>query len=455
MSFLPPNEQNQQAPQGQTTPNPMGAGAPPPAAGGSAGAGQAKGSATGTPTQFGSSASKLGDYLSTNAPQIQNQAQGVANGLNQQFGQVGTDINNDTGQFGQQVQAGYNAANPDVVNQALANPTQFASNPNNVSAFQGQLNDTYKGPQNFESTTPYGNIQNEVNTAVQNGGLMGTQAGLQSYFQNQYNQNGGGGNNNTQAISTLDSLLLGNNPTLQNAVGQFKQLPGQFQTATATADQGVTQAQQNAANIAAQTQGQFNPFVQNFGTGLTNAANTAEQGRTAYNTALNNYYNQLTPVDQQVQGWLGQLPGNSGAATPDIFANAINQNQLVTNPITTQNYSTPQQYAEAAALQQLAGQNNPITLPINASTANMAGTAPTVGSMANVPTLNTLINQDWNPLSNAFQQANQYGNQNGQGADFRTSPNSFGGVGIQGEAYNNLMQYLNNLGNQPSSQGRV
>lgn len=453
MSFLPPNEQNQQAPQGQTTPNPMGVGAPPPTGGGSAGTGQAKGSITGTPTQFGSSASKLGDYLSANAPQIQNQAQGVAQGLNNQYQQVGTDINAATNQFGQQVQGGYAAQNQDVVNQALANPTQFASNPNNVSAFQGQLNDTYSGPQNFESTTPYSNIQNEVNTAVQNGGLLGTQAGLKSYFQNQYNQNGGG-NNNTQAISTLDSLLLGNNPTLSQAVNQFKTLPQQFQTATNTANQGVTQAQQNAANIASQTQGQFNPFVQNFGNQLTQNATQAETGRTAYNQALNNYYNQLTPVEQQVQGWLGQLPGNTGAATPDIFANAINQNQLVTNPITAQNYSTPEQYAEAAALQQLAGQNNPVNLPIGASTANLAGTAPQVGAMNNVPNLNTLIGQDWNPLSQAFQQANNWANQNGQGADFRTSPNGFGGVGIQGAAFNNLMQYLNNLSNQPSSQGR-
>ena len=130
MSFLPINEQNQMSPQGQTTNAPTSQGNVPAQTGGSAGAGAgggaAKGSMTGTPTQFGSSASKLGDYLSANAPQIQNTASNIAGGLNTQYGQVGTDINNATSQFGNQVNAGYNAANPDLTSQALANPIQFA-----------------------------------------------------------------------------------------------------------------------------------------------------------------------------------------------------------------------------------------------------------------------------------------------------------------------------------------
>jgi len=451
MSFLPINEQNQMAPQGQTTNAPTSQGNVPAQTGGSAGAGAgggaAKGSMTGTPTQFGSSASKLGDYLSANAPQIQNTASNIAGGLNTQYGQVGTDINNATSQFGNQVNAGYNAANPDLTSQALANPTQFAATPNNVSAFQGQLNDTYTGPQNFESTTPYSNIQNEVNTAVQNGGLLGTQAGLQNYFQQQYNANGGG-NNNTQASSTLDALLLGNNPTLQRAVGQFQQLPGQFNQNVATADALVPQAQQNAANIAAQTQGQFNTGVQNFGNQLTQNAAQAEAQRTAYNNELNNYYNNITPVEQQVEGWLGQLPGNVGANVPNVFGQAISQNPLITNAITAQNYATPQQYAEAAALQQLAGTNNPITLPINASTANLAGTAPSVPQNPQLSSISTLLGSTpqgyYAQLGNAFQNSMNWLN-NG----FNSTPsNTEAQAPVQQAAWNNLAQYLVNLENQ-------
>ncbi len=111
MAFLPQDEQNQNAPQGQTTNNPQngGAGLPPQGAGGSVGAatgGAKAGSspATGTSTQFGSSASKLGDYLSANAPQIQNQANNIVGGLNNQYGQVNQDITNAANQFQSQVQ---------------------------------------------------------------------------------------------------------------------------------------------------------------------------------------------------------------------------------------------------------------------------------------------------------------------------------------------------------------
>ena len=158
MAFLPPEEQNNQAPSGQTSPNPMGM-APPPSAGGSVGAGGTAPKAgaapsSGTPTQFGSSASKLGDYLSANAPQIQGQAQNVAGSLNNAYQQVGTDINNTGSQFGQQVQQGYTAGNQDLVNQAAGNTQQFVKDPNNVSGFQAQYNDAYTGPQSIESTTP-------------------------------------------------------------------------------------------------------------------------------------------------------------------------------------------------------------------------------------------------------------------------------------------------------------
>ena len=188
MAFLPPEQQNNQAPQGTTSTNPQQmAGMPPPQSGGSTGAGAGASKAgsspsTGSPTQFGSSASKLGDYLSANAPQIQNQANNVVSGLNQQYGQVQGDISNAANQFGQQVQQGYAAPNQALVNQAASNPTQFASDPNNVKAFQSQYNNSYSGPTSYESTTPYGNIQGEVNNAVQNAGLLNTQAGLQNYL---------------------------------------------------------------------------------------------------------------------------------------------------------------------------------------------------------------------------------------------------------------------------------
>lgn len=400
MAFLPPEQQNQYAPQGQTSNTPGGmAGTPPPQAGGSSGSGtgaqKAGGTpAGGTPTQFGSSASKLGDYLSANAPQIQGQANTITGNLNNQFQQIGTDINNATNQFGQAVQGGYAAPNQDIVNQAVANPTQFVSDPNNVKAFQAQYNNAYTGPQNFESTTPYGNIQNEVNTAVQNAGLLNSQAGLQSYL----GQNSGG--NQTRASNTLDTLLLQGNPAakqqIQQAAEQFKGLTNTLGTATAGANQGVTAAQQAAQNAQQYAKQQYGGAVTGFNTNLQNELNAASQGNTSYNQQIDALRSQLQ------SGNLSNVPGVSSSLssflankvnpwfsqygqgyTPSYnFVNALPSN---INPQLPQlgQVASVQDYSTLAALNKLG--NSPITSPLSMDTAAQAGTykGPQLGDVNN------------------------------------------------------------------------
>ena len=137
---IPQNEQNQFAPTGQTTPNPMSQ--LPPQAGGSVGQGGSGGTApgTGTPTQFGSNASKLSDYLTANADQVQGMGNQVAGQLGQNFNQVQGDVNAAGQGFQQAVSGGYTPYNADIVNQATSDPTQFVQNADNVTAFQKQLN---------------------------------------------------------------------------------------------------------------------------------------------------------------------------------------------------------------------------------------------------------------------------------------------------------------------------
>ncbi len=372
MSFLPINEENQTAPTGQTTNAPEGE--MPPQVGGSVGGGTAgggaKGSATGTPTQFGSSASKLGDYLSSNAPQIGQQANKVAGGLNEQYNTLNQGINNVSNQFGQQVQGGYAAPDQNIVNQAFSNPTQFTQTPGNVQAFQGQYNNQYTGPQNVESFNPYSNIQGQVSNAVQQGNLLGSQAGLQSYLQ-------GKGKNPTTASSTLDALLLRGNPeaqsTIQNAAKQFGGLTGQLEQAKTAGNQQVEQAKTAANQSKDAAQSAANQYVQNFGNQINQGAQTAEQQRQAYNNSQLQNYNTLTPIQQYLQAF----QGGTGLNFENPLTPYLNQTP-VTNPITAQNYATPEQYQQAASLQQLLGGN--AQLPIGADTANLAGTAPNVSN---------------------------------------------------------------------------
>lgn len=380
MAFLPPEQQNQQTPQGQTA-----AGVPPPQSGGSTGGGTTTsktGSATGTPTQFGSSASKLGDYLTANAPQIQNQANQVTSNLNNQYGQVSGDITNAANQFGQSVTAGYTAPNQSLVDQAAANPTGFASNPGNVSGFQAQYNDTYSGPTSYESSQPYGTIQGEVNQAVQNAGMLNNTSGLQNYFA----QNAGP--NATQASNTLDTLLLQGNPQaqqqIQQAAGQFGNLKNQFGQSTATADQSVQAAQQAAQQAQQYAQGAIKPVTEQFGNAVNQNFNTAQTAATNYNTAQQQAYNQLTPIQQ----WLSAFQGNSGV---NIGTNPLTPylNQTPINAPTLANASTPEQYQEAAALQQLLGQG--YQSPLDQANASQAGTFKTPAN--NQYNLNNLIQQ--------------------------------------------------------------
>lgn len=394
MAFLPPEQQNQYAPQGQTSSNTQQqgmAGTPPPQVGGSSGSGtgasKAGGTpASGTPTQFGSSASKLGDYLSANAPQIQNQANTISNQLNNQFQQVGTDINNAGNQFGQQVQGGYAAPNQDVVNQALSNPTQFSSDPNNVKAFQAQYNNQYTGPQNFESTSPYGNIQSEVNKAVQNAGMIGSQSGLSSYLA------GNGSGNQTRASNTLDTLLLQGNPgakqQIQTAADQFKGLTDQFGNAVNTANQGVTAAQQAAQQSKQYAQQQAGTATNNFNSQLQDALKNAQTQTNAYNQAIPGFQSGLEALNQGVNNWNNfnytswdpnfgfktDSMGNptTGVTVPQMM-NAPTQNQV----------ATPEQLAQQQAFNTLLGNNNLNAIdPTQSVGGYQAQTAPSLTPIA-------------------------------------------------------------------------
>lgn len=372
MSFLPLNQQENQpagiAPVSGGVPV---ADTPPdtPSSGGSAGSeasgGGAKSSAGGTPTQFGSSASKLGDYLKANAPQVGQQAQSVAGKFNTQYGQLQQGIQNAANQFGQQVQGGYAASNPTAVNQAIANPTQFAMNPESIKAFQGQYNNQYTGPQNFVGTQGYGDIQGQVQGAQQQANLLGTQAGLQSYLQ-------GRGKNPTPASSTLDALLLRGNPgaqkTIQDAASQFGGLTSQLGSATGSANKSVSDAQKAAEESRAYARGQFDPYAQGFGNQIQTNAQQAQNALNVYNQNITNQRGPLNTLQNLLSGY----QASSGQTTPDFLSQYFAQ-QPVANNITNATIATPEQYAQAAALSQLSG--NTWQSPLDQAMLNQAGTA--------------------------------------------------------------------------------
>lgn len=407
MAFLPPEEENKNAPEGTTSNNP-GGDEPPDTAGGSAGdsggaapkAGAAPSS--GTPTQFGSSSSKLGDYLTANAPQIGQQANTISQGLNNQYGQIQGDINQGLTNFGQQVQQGYTAPNQAVVNQAIKDPTKFVQDPNNVSQFQAQYNNQYKGPGSYSETTPYSNVQNEVNNAVQGAKSLGTQGGLQNYFAST-------NKNPTAASNTLDSLLIQGNPDaqkqVQTAASQFNNLGGQLGQTQTQADAQVKAAQEAAKSSNQYAHDQYGNAVTGFNTNLQNELNTALKGNTDYNTQIQNLRSQLQGGDlsnapgvsqglkdflaNQLNPWMSQYgQGNKSAYN---FVDALPSN---VNPQLPQLGSVANQndYATMAALGHLGGA--PIESPLSAYDPTQAGTyqTPTIGNLDNQKVAQDLLN---------------------------------------------------------------
>jgi hypothetical protein len=394
MSYLPPDQTNQNAPQGQTTnaPNQM----PPQQTGGSVGAGTGATKAgaapnTGTPAQFGSSASKLGDYLTANAPQITQQANNIAGGLNNQYGQVNADVTSAANNFDQSVQSGYTAPNSALVDQAAANPTSFvSSSPNNVSQVQSQYNDAYTGPTSYESTTPYQSIQNEVSNAVTNAGTLGTQTGLQNYLQTLEQ-------NPTNAESTLDTLLVNGNPqanqTVQNAANQFQNLTPQFQNSVATGDANVAAAQAAAQQAAQYAQGALSSDATNLSntlnadlTNATNVYNTQQANNNASQAALSNG-DTLTSAQAaalgmdpaaytKLQNETNLYDTTYGSYPIGSLAQYLTTGTMGTVGVPTlANTASAQDYATAAALSQLEG--SAYQDPLSANNIAQAGTANT------------------------------------------------------------------------------
>lgn len=397
---IPENEANVFGRKEPTTPNPI-----PPQTGGSigggtAGAGTGTAPGMGTSTQFGSNAAKLSDYLTANKPQVEQFGQQVAGNLNQGYQSALGGINQGIQGFNEQVAQGYQPYNQEIVNQAATNPSEFVKNPQNVSQFQNWYQGTYTGPQNFEGTGFYGDINNQVNKAVENANLVNSPSGLNTYLGNQ------GYNDTTEGMRTLDAALLTGNPgaitAIKNAAQQYQNLTPYLQNQTTALNQNVAdiknQAQQNATNLQNQFTGQggiIPTYQENLQNKVINAQNKAQTDRDAAMDIIRNL--QSGNVDPNLLSIIG--------ITQPELNTLINENQVLTkynqliDPVTgqpyypgplditgyatqntpqalinTSNVSTPQDYANYAALQQLTGVDLSGTL--NPANISQAGTAP-------------------------------------------------------------------------------
>ncbi len=341
-------------------PGTPGAGTQPPmtSAGPGAGPTGAKGAPTGAATNTAAAQpfTNLNAYLTANAPQVQNQANTIAGNLTSQYGQTQNDINAGTSAFNQQVAGGYAAPNAQVVQQAAADPTNFAQTPSNVAAFQGQLNDQYTGPANFEGTSGYAGLNKEVNSNVANANQLNTIPGIQTFLQ-------GTEKNPTQGENTLDAVLLNQSPNaikqVQAAAAPFSQLPDYLSGNVTAADQGVTNAQAQAKQAAQFANSTFlgpGGVAPTFQNALTNAVPAAQAQQNAYNSTVAQNASALNPMNTA----LNSFEERSGVTGLDNPLSAYLNQKALTGAPSLATVATSPQYAEDAALAKLLGtQYNP------------------------------------------------------------------------------------------------
>lgn len=376
---IPKEEENQFALNQQTTPNPI-----PPQGSGSTGTAGANRAAPGmaTSTQFGSNAANLSDYLKANEGQVGEYGQRVANDLSDRYNQTMGSIDQGYGNFGQQIQGQYAPPQQNELKSAIDNPADFVKDSGNVDKFKSWSNPQYNGPQSFEDSSVYSDINDKVNRAVQDAGLTKTQSGLGTYLNNYF-----GANNNTEGMRTLDTALLQRDPTssaaIKNAAKPYENLQSYLTDTTSKANQNIgnvkNQINQSGQDVRAQTQGATDKFTKDIQDRISNLRTQGQSDANVFKNYLTDV-GSLSPEDQ-ARG-RSMLPENFSRI--NFLMNQAKQKNMQFDPLSylttqnpevaynTQNVPTSDEFAKEAALQQLTGGG----YDLFDNNASQAGTAP-------------------------------------------------------------------------------
>lgn len=431
MAFVQNNDEEEKNPQMQAagTLNPALNQAPQTASGvggstagnaGKAQAGSPQGTASQTSTTKAPSYQDLGAYIRANEPQVPAMANTIAAPINQQA----VDIGNNLATQGQQFRQGVNDQNIGLnlspISQAAQNPVEFASNPQNVAAFQKINNAAYNGPQTFEGSDVYSSLNNDIQNAVNKAGDIYAPGGIRQLVSSQET-------NPTPGETNLDELLLQQNPeaisTIGAAQGSVKSLPAGLASQAQSINPDIARAISNDQAAQNAIQSAFNgptgviPTFKNSINDELTRANQADQANTAqYNDLVGALQgNNLLSLSPEQQAELG-IQNNASSwqqaenAINAAFNNAPTFSSLLTpggatEPATAANVAEPADYQEAQALQTLLGNN--IDLPINPADADQAGTYFNSIQSPSLPALNvekSLANTVAQDLSPTLQQ---------------------------------------------------
>jgi len=233
-----------------------------------------------TPSSSGSFVN-LQKYLDANADQ--SPANQIAGRIGNEAGKASGDLNSATNSFTTKAEGATTHYNKDLVDNSLKDPTAAANDPNQLGAFQKQLNASYgSGPKSLNDVSGYdpnegANAQSLVDQTKSENGQFGL---LQRYF--------GGPNQYSRGEQGLDQYLLqaapGSPQALKSVQDKYGNIAQQYGNAQAAAQDlyGKDSAETKQAHDYAQAQyGGANTNLQNDVT--TALGNAKTQQTTKYN----------------------------------------------------------------------------------------------------------------------------------------------------------------------------
>ena len=257
----------------QTTPGPTGApagGAVPPSASG--------GAKVSAPAKGGGGFADISKYLQKNKPGAVQVAQRVAGGVAQTGQQAKSALSQGQNQFNQQVQANTVGTNEDLVNQAIANPSQVAGDQSKLQEFTKLRDATYQGPTSLQGQQDYAGI----NQAFQK---VKTEAGRQELL-----AQGQQGKRASAGGRALDQALIQTDKGAKNILSQTQQQYGNLDERLTTANQAASARAAEAQAATAQTRNQTRAALEGaqgkFQQGLTSKLADETQAVQALKQAL-------------------------------------------------------------------------------------------------------------------------------------------------------------------------
>jgi hypothetical protein len=289
------------------------------------------------------------DYLGANKQQGEGLGSKVVQGLDTSYTGEKSAIDTAGQQSKSDVTAGTPTYNPALSNAATTTPAAITGNAGQLQDYLKQWNSTYTGPQSFETSaryTPAATAASEANTKAQE---LATTGGQQQLLQDQFNVYGQGNKGLDQAILQNSSWY----PKLQEQQKQFGTMQDYLTKQSQDVNAAIPQAKVNAAQTQAQTRGDFNKGLADFGKQLEQEQQTIKTtGANATDNVGSNFLSRLppNPTDSDL-AQAGMTRGEYEGILKTIPAKSTNPN--ISNPLYEQNPQYKSDLEKYLAMQNL------------------------------------------------------------------------------------------------------